>query len=110
MNWLATTHSATGEQLQEYINHFKLNVVHAKYDEIKDATTLISYFSTGIPVGLMQHIQAMDNVPSVAHAPPAMVFFFLVLFAPLLAAALLTIYVTLCKPGCAVSAVDMSLV
>ena len=64
MNWLTTTHIATGEQLQEYINQFKLNVIWAKYDEIKDAATLISYFSTGIPVGLMQCIQAMDNVPA----------------------------------------------
>ena len=53
MNWLTTTHIATGEQLQEYINQFKLNIVHAKYDKVKDAATLISYFSTGIPVGLM---------------------------------------------------------
>ena len=64
MNWLATTRIATGEQLQEYINHFKLNVVRAKYDETKDTATLISYFSTGIPVRLMQRIQAMDNIPS----------------------------------------------
>ena len=64
MNWLATTCIATGEQLQECINQFKLNLVHAKYDEIKDATTLISYFSTGISIGLMQRIQAMDNVPT----------------------------------------------
>ena len=64
MNWLSTTHIESGEQLQEYMNTFKLNVSHAKYDELKDATTLISYFSTGIPVGLMQCIQAMDNVPS----------------------------------------------
>ena len=54
MNWLATTCIATGEQLQEYINQFKLNVVHVKYNEIKDAATHISYFSTGIPVGIMQ--------------------------------------------------------
>ena len=54
MNWPATTHITAGEQLQEYINQFKLNVVHPKYDEIKDATTLISYFSTTIPVGIMQ--------------------------------------------------------
>ena len=54
MNWLATTHIATGEQLQEYINQFKLNIVHAKYDEIKDTTTLISYFLTGIPIRIMQ--------------------------------------------------------
>ena len=64
MNWLATTHIATGEQLQEYINQFKLNVVHAKYDETKDTATLISYFSTGILVGIMQRVQAMDNVPT----------------------------------------------
>ena len=54
MNWLATTRIAAGEQLQEYINQFKLNVVRAKYDEIKDTATLISYFSTGIPVRIMQ--------------------------------------------------------
>ena len=54
MNWLATTRIATGEQLQEYINQFKLNVIHAKYDETKDTATLISYFSTRIPVGIMQ--------------------------------------------------------
>ena len=47
-------------------------------------------------------------IPAVAHAPPAMVFFFLFLFAPLFAAFLLTIYVVLCKPGCAISAADMS--
>ena len=54
MNWLATTCIATGEQLQEYINQFKLNIVCTKYDKIKDAATLISYFSTRIPVGIMQ--------------------------------------------------------
>ena len=64
MNWLATTHIATGEQLQEYINQFKLNIVHAKYNEVKDAATLISYFSTRIPVGIMQRVQAMDNIPT----------------------------------------------
>ena len=64
MNWLATTHITTGEQLQEYINQFKLNVVHAKYDTIKDAATLISYFSTGIPVEIMERVQAMDKVPT----------------------------------------------
>ena len=62
MSWLATTRITTGEQLQEYINQFKLNVIHAKYDETKDATTLISYYSTRIPVGIMQCIQAMDTV------------------------------------------------
>ena len=81
MNWLATTCIATGEQLQEYINQFKLNVICAKYDKIKDA---------------------------VAHAPPTMVFFFLFLFALLFAAFLLTVYIALCKPGCAVSAADTS--
>ena len=64
MNWLTTTHIATGEQLQEYINQFKLNVVRAKYDEVKDTATLISYFSTEIPIGIMQRVQAMDNVPT----------------------------------------------
>ena len=64
MNWLTTTRNAAGEQLQEYINQFKLNIVHAKYDKTKDAATLISYFSTGIPVGIMQRVQAMDNVPT----------------------------------------------
>ena len=64
MNWLATTHISTGEQLQEYINQFKLNIRRAKYDETKDATTLISYFSTRIPVGIMQCVQAMDTVPT----------------------------------------------
>ena len=54
MNWLVTTRITTGEQLQEYINQFKLNVVCAKYNEIKDTATLVSYFSTGIPIGLMQ--------------------------------------------------------
>ena len=64
MNWLTTTHITAGEQLQEYINQFKLNVICAKYDEIKDAATLISYFSTGILVRIMQQVQAMDNVPT----------------------------------------------
>ena len=64
MNWLATTCIATGDQLQEYTNQFKLNVVCVKYNETKDATTLISYVSTGIPVGIMQCIQAMDTVPT----------------------------------------------
>ena len=47
---------------------------------------------------------------SVAHAPPAMVFFFLFLFTPLFATFLPTVYVALCKPGCAISAADTSLV
>ena len=64
MNWLSTTHIDSGEQLQEYINMFKLNVVCAKYDELKDATTLISYFSAGVPTWIMHRIQAMDTVPT----------------------------------------------
>ena len=47
-------------------------------------------------------------VINVAHALPAMVFFFLFLFVPLFATLLLTVYITLCKPGYAVSAADMS--
>ena len=64
MNWLSTTCINAGEQLQEYINTFKLNVVRAKYNETKDAATLISYFSAGIPTWIMHHIQAMDTVPT----------------------------------------------
>ena len=64
MNWLSTTRIDTGEQLQEYVNNFKLNVTRAKYDKTKDAATLISYFSTGLPTWLMHHIQAMDTVPT----------------------------------------------
>ena len=45
---------------------------------------------------------------SIVHTPPAMVFFFLFLFAPLFAAFLLIVYLALCKPGCAVSAADTS--
>ena len=64
MNWLATTCIIDGEQLQEYINMFKLNIVHTKYDETKDNATLISYFSTGVLVWIMQYIQAMDTIPT----------------------------------------------
>ena len=64
MNWLATTCIAAREQLQEYINQFKLNDICTKYNKIKDAATFISYFSTGIPVGIMQQVQAMENVPT----------------------------------------------
>ena len=64
MNWLSTTRINSGEQLQEYINTFKLNVVCAKYDELKDANTLISYFSAGVPTWIMHRIQAMDTVPT----------------------------------------------
>ena len=76
MNWLSTTCINSGEQLQEYINMFKLNVVHAKYDETKDAATLISYFSAGVPTWIMHRIQAMDTVlyqpplPSGTKKPP----------------------------------------
>ena len=45
---------------------------------------------------------------AVAHAPPAMVLFFLFLFLPLLFAFVLTAIAALYKPGCAVSAVDTS--
>ena len=48
------------------------------------------------------------DMPGVAHALPAMVFFFLFLFVPLFAAFLLTVHAALCKPGCAVSTADMS--
>ena len=64
MNWLSTTRINSGEQLQEYINTFKLNVVRAKYDEVKDTATLISYFSAGVPTWIMHLIQAMDTVPT----------------------------------------------
>ena len=64
MNWLSTTRVNSGEQLQEYINMFKLNIVCAKYDKLKDATTLISYFSAGVPTWIMHRIQAMDTVPT----------------------------------------------
>ena len=64
MNWLSTTRIDSREQLQEYINTFKLNVVRAKYDKLKDAATLISYFSAGVPTWIMHRIQAMDTVPT----------------------------------------------
>ena len=64
MNWLSTTRINSGEQLQGYINTFKLNVVRTKYDEVKDAATLISYFSAGVPTWIMHRIQAMDTVPT----------------------------------------------
>ena len=44
----------------------------------------------------------------VAHAPPAMVLFFLFLFLPLTFAFVLTTAAVLCKPGCAISAADTS--
>ena len=43
---------------------FKLNVIRAQYNELKDAATLISYFLTGLPTWIMHHIQAMDTVPT----------------------------------------------
>ena len=64
MNWLSTTCIDSGEQLQEYINTFKLNVVRAKYDKLKDAATLISYFLAGLPTRIMHCVQAMDTVPT----------------------------------------------
>ena len=64
MSWLSTTRIDSGEQLQEYINTFKLNVIRAQYNELKDTATLISYFSTGLPTWIMHRIQAMDMVPT----------------------------------------------
>ena len=64
MNWLSTTRIDSGDQLQEYINKFKLNIICAKYDKTKDAATLISYIKTGIPTWIMHHIQSMDTVPT----------------------------------------------
>ena len=64
MNWLSTTCINSGEQLQEYINPFKLNIICTKYNELKDAATLISYFSAGVSTWIMHHIQAMDTVPT----------------------------------------------
>ena len=52
--------------------------------------------------------QAIILLHTLTQAPPAMVFFFLFLFAPLFAAFLLTVYVALCKPGCAISAAETS--
>ena len=64
MSWLSTTRIDSEEQLQEYINTFKLNIVQAQYDKLKDAATLISYFSAGLPTWIMHRIQAMDTVPT----------------------------------------------
>ena len=64
MNWLSTTHIDSGDQLQEYINKFKLNVICTKYNEAKDTTTIISYFKTGIPTWIMDCIQSMDTIPT----------------------------------------------
>ena len=55
-----------------------------------------------------QYLEPSDTEPAVAHTLPIMVFFFLFLFAPLFSTFLPTVYIVLCKPGCAVSAADMS--
>ena len=73
---------------------------------------LLSYLPLETEVGsfLIPTGDGGGDVVHVAHALSAMVFFFLFLFlfAPLFAAFLLTVYVALCKPGCAVSAADTS--
>ena len=58
--------------------------------------------------GKIAETTALVDSGAVAYTPPAMVFFFLFLFAPLFAAFLLTVYIALCKPGCAISAADTS--
>ena len=35
-----------------------------KYNELKDAAILISYFSAGLPTWIMHGVQAMDTVPT----------------------------------------------
>ena len=54
------------------------------------------------------HVSSMWKGVGVAHAPPAMVLFFLFLFLPLTFAFVLTAVAVLCKPGCAVSTADTS--
>ena len=54
------------------------------------------------------HIHPQWKIHPVAHAPPAMVLFFLFLFLPLTFAFGLTAVAVLYKPGCAVSAADTS--
>ena len=71
--------------------------------QVIDRTRIINVIKTSLIVK-----ERVDT--SVAHAPLAMVFFCLFLFAPLFATFLLTVYVVLCKPGCAISAADTSLV
>ena len=56
----------------------------------------------------LQNKRLIAMVQIVAHAPSAMVLFFLFLFLPLTFAFLLTAVAVLCKPGCAVSAADTS--
>ena len=53
----------------------------------------------------VSHLQKLQD-SAVAHAPSAMVLFFLFLFLPL--TFVLTAIAMLCKPGCAVSAADTS--
>ena len=66
---------------------------------------------TELPGELMyMDLWGPHQIEGVAHALPTMVFFFLFLFAPFFAAFLLTVYIALCKPGCAISTADMSLV
>ena len=55
-----------------------------------------------------QLVHPLPNWLTVAHAPPAMVLFFLFLFLPLTFAFVLTAIAVLCKPGCAISAADTS--
>ena len=59
---------------------------------------------------VLKKLKQTDNMSTVAvaHAPPAMVLFFLFLFVPLTFAFVLTAVAVLCKPGCAVSAADTS--
>ena len=57
---------------------------------------------------LKDKVDFVIEVVDVAHAPPAMVFFFLFLFLPLSFASMLTAIAVLYKPGCAISAVDTS--
>ena len=65
------------------------------------------FCASEIVMPLFECLDDCEEFP-VAHAPPAMVFFFLFFFTPLFAAFLLTIYIVLCKPGCAISAADTS--
>ena len=53
-------------------------------------------------------VDLITGLPPVAHAPPAMVFFFLFLFVPLFFTFVLTAVAVLYKPGCAISAADTS--
>ena len=64
---------------------------------------------TELPGELMyMDLWGPHQIEGVAHALPTMVFFFLFLFTPLFAAFLLTVYIVLCKPGCAISTADTS--